>query len=339
VQRGRGPIPTWRSRKVFAGLASLLTVRDYWETRFIDGAIRRAVREIGEGEFDCVVVNCLYATPILSELGRRGIRLVVDTQNYDPMLYANFRDASKNPVVRLLAQRAIRFSAANLRRLPQGTTMVHVSDDDTRRWREDRPDLRHEVVENGCTLRPRRSAPDYAAPVTRLVFVGSLSAQMNEDGLAHFAETFWPLLRDSSRLLVVGSNPSSNVKELCGRCGWILRPNATETELDEVYAGSHFAILPFKYGAGSKLKLFEAIGRGIPVLSTQAGIAGTVGLPRSVQVSETAEGWLRQMGSKETPSATCLEESLSFAATKTWAAMGLRLRRIIEDAEMVDLDW
>lgn len=339
ARSSREPSSSWRNDKIIAGFASLLSARDYWETRFVDRGIRRAVHEIGRGRLDGVVVNFLYATPLLSELGQRKIRLIVDTHNYDPMLYADFRDASKNPVVRHLAGRAIRSSAKNLRRLPEGTTMVHVSDADSRRWQEDRPDLRHEVVENGCALRPRRSTPDYSMSMTRLLFVGSLSAQMNEDGLSYFADVFWPLLRASSQLLVVGSNPSSKVKELCKRCGWELRADVTEDELDTVYARSHFAILPFKYAAGSKLKLFEAIGRGIPVLTTQAGIVGTADLPRVVNVSETPEEWLRQMRSKEALSAPHLEESLAFAATKTWAAMGRRLRRIIEGAEMADLDW
>jgi glycosyltransferase involved in cell wall biosynthesis len=215
--------------------------------------------------------------------------------------------------------------------------LVHVSQADAEQWRRDRPDLRHEVIENGCDLHPRRQEPDYSTAIKQLLFVGSLSAQMNRNALGHFARAFWPELRSCARLRVVGSNPPPQVTELCRQQGWELRANVTEAGLGEAYADAHYAILPFAYGAGSKLKLYEAAGRGLPVLSTTAGVVGVPELPRCVQVADSAPAWRAALQSGQGHPAAMRAEGLEFARRHAWPQLASRLAGLIRAAEPVNV--
>jgi glycosyltransferase involved in cell wall biosynthesis len=78
---------------------------------------------------------------------------------------------------------------------------------------------------------------------------------------------------------------------MCQENQWMLRPNVSAQELEKLYEAAHFVVLPFSYAAGSKVKLFEAIGRGVPVVSTQAGVTGLQKVPETVFVSNDPQAW------------------------------------------------
>ena len=323
--------------KLRAAVGAILGGGDYWQTKMLGRSVRESVERLAGEPWAAVLVNFLYATPLLRPLRGRSLRLVIDTHNYDPAVFGGFAAAARNPLTRLLCRRAIRTSRRALATLPAGTVLVHVSAADAEQWRGDRPDLRHEVVENGCDLQPRAGRPDYAAATKQLVFVGSLSAQMNRDALAHFARTFWPALRDSARLRVVGSNPPPELAKLCHSLGWELRANVSEAGLTAAYADAHYAILPFAYGAGSKLKLFEALGRGLPVLTTAAGAVGVDGLPPCVQVSDSAAAWRSNLEAGAGFTGEKWQAGLDFARRYSWDSLAVRLRDVVETARPVDL--
>jgi hypothetical protein len=182
-------------------------------------------------------------------------------------------------------------------------------------------------------VRPRITLPDYhSREPKQLLFVGSLSAQMNQDALRHLAERYWPHLRDVTRMCVAGSNPPSTVAALCAAQGWELLPNVTEDELDACYATAHFAVLPFAYGAGSKLKLMEACGRGVPALTTPAGVTGVNQIPPLVQVSEDPATWRKSVQECGPPTGEALQQTLNFADQVSWPHLGARLGRILADS-------
>jgi glycosyltransferase involved in cell wall biosynthesis len=321
--------------KLKAAMAAIIRGSDYWQTKMLGRSVRESVDRLAGESFTAVLVNFLYATPLLSPLRGRSLKLIIDTHNYDPSVFGGFAAATRNPLTRLLCRRAIRTSRQALAALPDGTVLVHVSAADAEQWRRDRPDLVHEVIDNGCDLAPRTTCPDYAAETKQLLFVGSLSAQMNQDALRHFASAFWPELRAVARLRVVGSAPSPSISKLCRRLGWELRANVSDAELSEAYADSHFAILPFEYGAGSKLKLFEAIGRGLPVLATPAGVVGASRLPRTVFQAARSEEWLRHIReTREWPS-SAQQEALAYASGFSWSELAKRLNSIIAAAPQV----
>ena len=105
-----------------------------------------------------------------------------------------------------------------------------------------------------------------------LLFVGSLSVEMNFDALKLFAEKFYPLLKEELgsdlEVLVVGSNPSKEVQKLCSKLAWSLFPDVSDKHLRYLYSISMFSILPFKYATGGKLKLLKSMANGVPYLGT-----------------------------------------------------------------------
>jgi glycosyltransferase involved in cell wall biosynthesis len=138
-------------------------------------------------------------------------------------------------------------------------------------------------------------------------------------------------------LRVVGSNPPPELAKLCHSLGWELRANVSEAGLTEAYADAHYAILPFAYGAGSKLKLFEALGRGLPVLTTAAGAVGVEGLPRCVQVSDSATAWRSNLDEGPGFAGETWTEGLDFARRYSWDRLAVRLKEVVESARPVNL--
>ena len=160
--------------------------------------------------------------------------------------------------------------------------------------------------------------------------------QQNQDALLHFSKVFWPSLRGTARLQVAGANPSPAITALCAAQGWELYSNVSDAELEALYAAAHYALAPFEYGTGSKLKLIEACARGVPVITTEAGATGLIRHPPYVHVSDKSEQWKRIVQSGPPP-AQALRETLDFAKQLSWSNLGAKLARIAEASPVVEI--
>jgi len=111
--------------------------------------------------------------------------------------------------------------------------------------------------------------------VPRLLFIGTLCYEPNEQGLLWFHRHVWPLLKLSMPNLhwrIVGSYPTAAVERIATDDGIELFADAPSTapHLDE----SSVFICPLFFGSGTRLKLLEAFSAGIPVVSTTIGAEG-----------------------------------------------------------------
>lgn len=275
-----------------SAVQALMTGKCYWQSKMLTRDTWDFVNRANANEYDAVIVNFLYSAPLLKSLRGRRTRVVLETHNCDEEYFGRMAAASTNPFVKKLCGRAVKVSLAGLRDLPKGVGMSHVSEHDAAYYGALRADLEHAVVPNACTPQARQVSPSYEDGGRReLLFVGSLSSTMNQDALTTFASEFWPQLVDFCNLSVAGSNPTRAIQDLCKKNSWSLFPNISEQELTRLYERAHFAVLPFAYAAGSKLKLFEAVGRGVPVVSTAAGATGLEMFPKNVFVSNNPEQW------------------------------------------------
>jgi len=280
---------------------------------------------------DFVIMSYLFTGELMPFLA--NAKVAIDTHNNDWEWFRNLGKDSHNPIQKLICGNSLRRTDAYISRLPAETMLVHVSEDDEAAYRRVRPDIEHVVAPNGCVLKPRQKKPTYDTQLKRLIFVGSLSSRMNIDALRNFESEYWQRLKHCVRLTVVGSNPPNQIEALCQKNRWSLAANVDDDELDHHYEEAHLVIMPFAYGAGSKLKLAEACGRSIPVISTPAGVKGiSENLPASVKVSESPDEWRDVIRNYEFPNEDA-EAAIRFAEKHTWALSAAKLYTALTGTE------
>lgn len=312
--------------RAVTGLIAFARRGHYNEVKHCTQRWRRFVAPfLSDERFNVIYCSLVFTYPLIaSYVGNR--LLVIDTQNSEWEWYASFRNATDNPFIKKVCD----FSASRIteimRHLPPQTMMAHVSESDAEAYRQHRPDLKHIVVPNGGDVSPRTQVPDYRLPKKRLLFFASLHGKMSMDALQYFAEKFWPVLRDDCEMVVAGANPSSAITALCSQHGWELQVDLTEAEVDGVFAQTHFSLMPFAYGAGSKLKFFDAVTRGVPVLSTQAGACGQSNqLPSFVTVSDDPLVWRKTVSETTSLVENWRQQVIEFGSQYGWPAIARRL--------------
>lgn len=108
-----------------------------------------------------------------------------------------------------------------------------------------------------------------------LLFVGGFRHFPNVDGLVWFSEVIFPKVKQEipdARLTVVGSNAPESIRALGRRPGIKVVGYVGDTGpcLDR----AAISVAPLRFGAGMKGKVTEAMGAGLPVVTTSVGAQG-----------------------------------------------------------------
>jgi GT2 family glycosyltransferase/glycosyltransferase involved in cell wall biosynthesis len=149
--------------------------------------------------------------------------------------------------------------------------LIAVSDDDARALRELAPAVPVHVV---SLVQPAADPGPAFDERCGLVFVGNFAHAPNADAITHFCSTAWPSVREAvpgARLTIVGTQPSQAVRALAAAdvevTGWV-------ADVAPYLHAARVAIAPLRFGAGVKGKIAEALGHGLPVVSTPIGVEG-----------------------------------------------------------------
>lgn len=129
------------------------------------------------------------------------------------------------------------------------------------------------LVENGVFLKP---SPVTAQPEHGpMLFTGMLNYYPNVDAVHYLHGEILPRLarlRPGIRLVVAGRAPDAGVAALDGRDG--VRVVSDPTDMAAVAAQASVAVVPLRLGAGSRIKILEALAWGLPVVTTTLGAEG-----------------------------------------------------------------
>ncbi|MCY2965566.1 MAG: glycosyltransferase [Planctomycetota bacterium] len=124
-----------------------------------------------------------------------------------------------------------------------------------------------------------------------LVFVGSLDWLPNQDGLDWFVNQVWGLVRErvpTAVFRIVGRNPSPAMLALGSHPGVEVIGSVPDTR--PWLAESEIVVVPLRIGGGTRLKIFEAMAMGKPVVSTTLGAEGLDVQPdRDIVLADDAE--------------------------------------------------
>ena len=126
-----------------------------------------------------------------------------------------------------------------------------------------------------------------------ILFVAGFRHSPNVDAALWFVEEIFDKIREKNsavHLYLVGSNPTEQVTSLASKhitvTGYV-----SDERLKEYYKRVRLAIVPLRFGAGTKGKVLEAMAHGVPLVTTDIGIQGMPELKNVISVHNDAEAF------------------------------------------------
>lgn len=111
----------------------------------------------------------------------------------------------------------------------------------------------------------------------QVVFCGSMDWLANIDAIEFFFDSVWPAIRrdvPDARMRVVGRTPpAALVRRICSAAPeWEF--TGFVDDIRNYVEGADAFVIPLRVGGGTRIKAFEAMAMGAPVVSTAIGVEG-----------------------------------------------------------------
>ena len=294
-----------------------------------DKLSQKIVELDASGRFDLIV--CDFLTPAINfDFHQIETPTVLFQHNVEAQIWKRMAQEKSNPLSRCYFQSQYRrMWEAEKRLCAEFDGVITVSPEDASRCR-DEYDLNNVLgaVPTGVDT-TFFSPPLNRSPQKGLIgFLGSMDWMPNIDCVQYFARDIFPLIREryeDARFRIIGRNPTQAVKRLADNDGQIeitgtvedVRPHLDDCEI---------LVVPLRSGGGTRIKIFEAMAQGVPVVSTTIGAEG---LPlingKSIIIADTpgsfAEAVLQTLISPKKGREIALNSRQKLVAEHSWASV------------------
>ena len=239
------------------------------------GLTRELHRLIAEGGVDVVVCDFLF--PSLNVPSDLGVPTVLFQHNVEAAIWERHAQVAKHPVKRLYMREQWRrmraFEGQECRRFDK---VVAVSQEDCAVLARAYGLHGVEEVPTGVDTEFFRPSHSVARNRNEIVFTGSMDWLPNEDAVAWFAEAILPRIRaqvPDAQFTIVGRTPSQPVLDLA-RTHHDITVTGSVPDVRPYMERAAAFVIPMRVAGGTRLKVYEAMGMEIPMVSTTIGIEG-----------------------------------------------------------------
>src|SRR5208337_3307161 len=283
-----------------SALRSLASPLPYVAAKFGARPIQESIQRIAEKhEFDLIWANFAFMAYAVPPELCRSTPLVLDEHESEGLLWRQYlRHGS-------LAKRA--FAVVNLIKLPafqkrimsQVAAVLSNSEREaefTRRYAP--PRVQVWAVPNGVDTEVFAPAQTDENKRNAILLCSGLAVYRNRAAARWFARRMFPKIRrevPDAEFWIVGSHPNREIWRLAQSPG--IHVTGAVEDVRPYYAMAKVAVVPYRYGEGTKIKVLEAMACGTPLVSTSVGCRGLeVVDSRHLLIADTAPEFADRVG-------------------------------------------
>jgi sugar transferase (PEP-CTERM/EpsH1 system associated) len=260
----------------YAELAMNLVSRlPYAIKKYESPAMWREISDRTRGAvFDVLV--CDFLAPAVNVPRDVSCPTVLFQHNVEAMIWRRHYQVQMNPVKRIYLysqwRKMLAFERGACRRFD---CVVAVSREDREVMQQYGANNVHDIPTGVDTdfFRPNKCK---SLQRNNLVFTGSMDWLPNEDAISYFIDEIFPLIRQSIpdiTLTVVGRSPYPSLLARSKKEPSIVVTGRVEDVRPYIDAAAAY-VVPLRIGGGTRLKIYEAMAMGKPVISTSVGAEG-----------------------------------------------------------------
>ena len=235
-----------------------------------------------------VVVFDFVHTAILAPAAPLPMRSIVFTHNVESEIYGRNAEVARSrrarAVWRSQCTKMARFEREVLRRFD---AVIAVSERDGEFFRGELGIEGVRVIPTGVdvdfySFTPKPNRGDLTRTGGKLVFTGSMDWRPNIDGLKWLMEEAWAKIVATSphtELTIVGRDPPRRLVAEVKRRGLAWAFTGRVDDVRPFVRDADIYVIPLRSGGGTRLKAYEAMALGCPVVSTTVGVEGLPLIP------------------------------------------------------------
>jgi len=251
---------------------------------------RSLLATVEEFQPDVIMADHVHTGVVALPLSRKiGVPMIVRSHDIGHLHYRYLMKMAKGhrKILRFLSQNHLESYEKKV--LRESLAFYDISSDDLAFWKEQGftngfhlPPL-IDFLEDAETSQKQIGVCEPDRITYDVVFLGNLIAENNVVGVIWFLQYVLPLLKISFpdiKILIAGSNPSSQIKELCHDLREDVDLNINPSNAAQIYRMGKVLINPISVGTGVSIKSIDMLAAGKPIVSFPKGLAG---LPEEVK--------------------------------------------------------
>lgn len=272
--------PAKKSPQFFVALLKnfLFSTSPYILDRYRNADFSKKLVELdASGEFE--VILCDFLTPAINfDFDRLRTKKILFQHNVEAQIWKRLAEEQRNPITKLYFRDQYHRMHESERLLSEPFDgVITVSEEDAEQCREEYG-LSNVLgaVPTGVDTEFFKP-PEPRQPEPGLIgFLGSMDWMPNIECVEYFANDIFSLIQDkhpNARFRIIGRDPAPSVRGLA-EGNDAIEVTGTVDDVRPHLDACEVLVVPLRSGGGTRIKIFEAMAQGVPVVSTTIGAEG-----------------------------------------------------------------